>query len=671
MIALATLQRILRKGPHVIAFRATQQAKLHLFELARQWDRLDHYIGRFWDARQVARWAAHQQQGAGVIGPAHYQATRTWFNEQPRRAAALKTWADDVATGSIELFDERYHFDWAQMPWDTDWRYGHRWAPAPHQSYSFYQRDKAHPYDVKFPWELSRFPFLFPLAQAALLGEGERFSSLIHQALADWQRANPFANSVNWRAMECSMRGITLALVTQMMGVTAQPAHELLALLLGQLTRQGEFLYHTIEYTDLRGNHYAANLVALLLMGHTLAPTYKPAQRWIDYAAPRLCAEIELQYCADGVNFEKSVGYHRLVTELYLLGLIVMERCGQPVTPAARDRIWRACEYTRSYIRPDGLAPNWGDNDSALVLGFDQRSTRDHRPLLALAACYFRDRSFQAAAGEPSAAIPWLLGAEGVAWWQAAEQDPAIQGYRPLSRYFEAGGMVVSRSAKHYLLADFGEVGMKGRGGHGHNDTFSFELALAGQPLVIDPGCPIYTGDLTIYDRFRATSAHNVLAVDGEEMARLLRTWQIADEARPLEVTFEAGQDKDCIEGVHGGYQRLPDPVTHRRRLEFWKEEGRLRCTDDLHCAGKHTVRRWLHFAAGLDLTLEESILSVALAPDKRAIISWSAGSQAVLERGLTSDHYGHMVEAPVLVLDNSIEGDTTLYLDIRLERSA
>ena len=66
------------------------------------------------------------------------------------------------------------------------------------------------------------------------------------------------------------MRGIALAIVAQILATQQTTTYEHLKPLLQQMSLQGEFLSRNIEYTRTRNNHYAANIVALLLMGHSL-----------------------------------------------------------------------------------------------------------------------------------------------------------------------------------------------------------------------------------------------------------------------------------------------------------------------------------------------------------------------------------------------------------------
>jgi hypothetical protein len=64
------------------------------------------------------------------------------------------------------------------------------------------------------------------------------------------------------------------------------------------------------------------------------------------------------------------------------------------------------------------------------------------------------------------------------------EQPPIVRRAR-----FDAGGFFVMRgSARTHVFIDCGEVGMRGRGGHGHNDVLSFELMLDGLNVITDSG---------------------------------------------------------------------------------------------------------------------------------------------------------------------------------------
>lgn len=660
-----TLRHVLEEGPRIFAYRVWKLGRLFFLNKVGYWDRLNVRMKAFWSPDRIDEWRRSAATDHLFIGPSKLESFKKWISLNPDRGKKIMARAADIEEGRINVFDQEYAFSWNNMPWHTDWRKQHTWDPTYYRTYRYYIRDKESSYDVKFPWELSRFLFLVPLAEASVLTRDPRWRDRIVDCVSDWEKKNPVAYSVNWCAMECAMRGITLSLVTMMLAADADTDRDDLAPLLRQLTLQGKFLFWNIEYTSVRNNHYTANLVALLLMGKTLQDVYGPAAQWVTYAAKRIPEEIELQYCEDGVNFEKSISYHRLVTELFLLGLIALDHSGYCVPERSRFLIHRACEFTKSYTRPDGSVPNLADNDSAQLLGFDCVPLRCHSALLSLAASYFSDGFLSSEVRQSSASVPWLLGEKGF----QSSNGFRDRDDRAGSRAFTAGGIFISREGDNHLIADFGEVGLKGQGGHGHNDTFSFELFLAGRPFIVDPGSPAYTGDLELYDLYRSTGYHNTVEVDGQEMARLLATWKISNEAAPENVHYVTSAEVDTVEGEHFGYSRLDDPVVHKRVITFYKREGRLICRDLFRCSGKHHIKRFLYFAPGIDVRADEKGLNIPLEKNKSVHIRWAESSRMRLKNTQVSENYGHLVDSRALVLEDDIEGNGELSFEVSLRK--
>src|SRR5262249_56054240 len=107
----------------------------------------------------------------------------------------------------------------------------------------------------------------------------------------------------------------------------------------------------------------------------------------------------------------------------------------------------------------------------------------------------------------------WLPGPDAV---DAFASLPAHEA-PPASAAFSAGGFYVLRTESAHVVVDCGEVGMRGRGGHGHNDILSFELFLNGFNVVTDCGAYLYTASREWRNLFRGTAFHNGVQVDGQE----------------------------------------------------------------------------------------------------------------------------------------------------------
>ncbi len=641
----------LRKGWRVVAFRGWQEARLALLRASGAWPRL---AGRAEAAAAsgAAAWLTGIRAHGSLVAPDGWRRFRAWAAEHPQWRDRLAEQVSGLEAGRFEIFDASAAFSLSALPWDCDWRFDHRWEPRYFRRYQFNEDGKPTPYDVKWPWELSRLGALVPLTQHAALDSSGRSGRLARALLTDWERRNPIAWSVNWVPMEASVRGVTLALGAELLAADPSTSPELIEPWLRLAIQHGEFVARTVEWTDVNNNHYMANVVALVVLGAMLEPVYGPAREWRRFAERRLWREILVEFLPDGVNYEMATGYHRLVTELCLLALLAADRAGRPAPAAVRQRLTDAVHYTAAYMRPDGWAPAVGDNDSARVLMFDRRHTRDHGELLALGAAML---GVPTEGVLPESAAPvWLLG--------ATDAPPAAPRGERL-RSFPAGGVYIARHQGSFLFADVGGVGLRGRGGHGHNDTLGFELHIAGEAVFIDPGVPCYSGDRARHRAARATSAHNLLRIDGEEQAPISDTWRIGNDAAPTLARSGTEGAEIVITGEHRGYARLPDPVTHRRTWRFDPAVGRLSVQDEVDCRGAHQAERFLHLAPDTRVDPAPAGAMLHLSGGGVVRCRWDSGSELSRERAVVSESYGSERPAEVLVLRSAVAGPTTFSL--------
>jgi hypothetical protein len=656
---MSRLRRAIRKPPKVIAFRAVQALRLGVMQHFKTWPRLERSISRWWSDVRVHHYAVLQKTQPVIIAPDAPAALRTATQHQWINHHSLFEFGRRLRDRKFELLGAHVP-SYGGFPWHSDWRWNYVWKPAYFRSYDFYSRHREVPYDVKVPWELSRMGFVLPILQNAALDPEGDWIEPAAAIVADWERQNPLAYTVNWSPMEAAMRGINLLLALEMLLVLGESRARVLAPVLRLITTHGTFVWRTLEYTDVRGNHYTAQLIALLLFGLALHEWYPESRRWLDYALKTIPSEITLQFFPDGVNFEKSVPYHRLVTELFLLGVIALERASLAIEPAAKERLRAACGYTAAYTRPDGLSPNVGDNDDARVFGFDPVPLRDHRALVGVAAAVFDDADLHAAVGSMSASLAWFLGLKGL---QARDRPGATR--KACTRYFSEGGVVVTRAGDNFLWVDVGEVGLTGRGGHGHNDLLSFELMLQGIPVVVDPGSFVYTGDPTARDLFRSTAYHNGLRLDSTELAPMAGMWTIGNHAVPHDVEVQTVGVMVTVRASHAGYRRLPDPVLHTREIKFNVQEGALFCTDYLECTGRHEAERFLHLDPLVEVSTKghQAHLSVGA---QSWVVQWEETTEARIDTGWVSPDYGVRQTSKILVLTDIVEGGARLSFAIR-----
>jgi hypothetical protein len=155
-----------------------------------------------------------------------------------------------------------------------------------------------------------------------------------------------------------------------------------------------------------------------------------------------------------------------------------------------------------------------------------------------------------------------------------------------------------------WAMVDCGPVGLAGTGGHGHNDALSFDLSVQGVPVVVDSGTYVYSADPEARNEFRGTKAHNVLVVDGAEMADLGENlWTIENQTRAECVSWSVGPGGQELVARHHGYERLSEPVTVERRFACGGAAEGFVVEDRVEGIGRHDLE--LRFHTALDVTHE------------------------------------------------------------------
>jgi len=119
-----------------------------------------------------------------------------------------------------------------------------------------------------------------------------------------------------------------------------------------------------INPSGARNNHYLNNLVGLGFGAVELAGS-EEGRAVLEFVAQQLSGELLLEFSADGTNFEGSIPYHRFATESALVTAILLERNGHGLSPEARTQFGRMLRFLETYTKPNGLAPQVGDNDTA------------------------------------------------------------------------------------------------------------------------------------------------------------------------------------------------------------------------------------------------------------------------------------------------------------------
>ena len=585
----------------------------------------DAFIQRFFvdpvEARRRARLLAEAY-------PEHAQRTRAAAEQ------ALRHVVDLLGSGPTQLG--------RRIDWHRDFKSGSVWRrDVLADDLDYLTLGEAN--DVKVPWELSRCHHWLTLARAYALEPNTAYAREFVNQLEAWLDDNPWPYGVNWgRAMEVAVRAVNWLWAAALFADAPEFTPTVKRRFLKAMLQFGNHIIANLEYAGTNGNHYLSNGVGLLFLGILLSD-FSEAAAWRRKGLEIVWGEMEQQVHPDGVDFEQSIGYHGLVAEFWYSCVALCERNHVPVPPPVRDRLERMFDFMLAITRPDGTFPQIGDNDDGRLAKLDEEPIGSHRRHLAVGAAMFGRGDLLAAADDAVEAAVWLCGPGVLGLAKDATEQP--------STAFPQGGFYVMRSHQAVTVIDAAEVGMRGIGGHGHNDVLSFDLWAAGAPVLVDSGTFTYTADLPARQAMRSTAAHNALRIDGEETSRLggeRWVWLIENDAHPFGLSWQSDAERDVFQGSHDGYRRLTSPVDHTRRITFDKRRTWWRIDDVLTGRGEHLAELFFHPAVPLDVHQDGLVCLHAPCADL-----WMFPPEATAlrtEPGWISQGYGLRQPATVLV---------------------
>ncbi len=474
-----------------------------------------------------------------------------------------------------------------EMPsikWHEDFKSGNKWKKG--VFYLKQRKSTVKGADIKVPWELSRGHHLLWLGEAYLLTNDEKYAKEVVDEIENWWKENPFMYSVNWTCtMDVAIRAVNWMYAVLMVLDSSSVTEAFVKNLYQSLYQHGWFISNNLERTiPYSNNHLFSDLAGLAYLG-LLFKEKKRGKHWLDYAVTSLYEEIRCQVLPSGVHYERSVSYHRLMTEMVLASVYALKRGGIAIPADIEYRAGSMLSYISSYSKPNHLSPLVEDNDDGRFLPFVRRDFRQHDYLLNPSSTECRFIS---------------LGVEPISF----SEEPA-------TRLYKDAGHAVLRQGDVYLFVTNGEqssyeVSRKTVGTHTHNDKLSFELSLGSDDIIIDPGAYIYTPDPEKSNEFRSTVKHNTVVVDEEEQ-------NFISPKNVFLATKNSRSTKFCIiskNSLEGEYKTFKGALTHRRSFEVKTNDVLI--TDELYKEGSgHNGILSFHLAPGIVAKYEDGALKL------------------------------------------------------------
>lgn len=379
--------------------------------------------------------------------------------------------------------------------------------------------------DLKTKWQypektqlwnfnLHYFEYLFPLINAWEMTGERRYLDRTTDLIQAWIDVNRAGSKPGWASYTISMRVINWinyyghvyeALMPEFRNKFLQSLHEQYRYLCGHLER------------DILGNHYFENLKCLVI-----ASIFFKENDVMKKALECFKAECREEILADGMHFELSPMYHKIILEGMLRVSLALRGRGR--TDAEID----------NYLKP------------MLDVAYSFEEGLDRVPL------------FNDSGNNVSKSLRALKQTARRAYGLVPNQKDRLEA---------SGFYFFVRSAsghKWKLIVDAGAPGPRYIPGHAHCDAMSYELFRDGKPIVVNCGTYAYQCEERSF--FRSTSAHNTVKIDGNEQSQCWGTFRMAKKSEvrilswaenTISMKMRDAYGKTCIRTISLGEDAL------------------------------------------------------------------------------------------------------------------
>jgi hypothetical protein len=508
--------------------------------------------------------------------------------------------------------------------------------------------------DIRTLWEPARAAWALDLARARAHGHQIDAAGTLWGWLDSWMQACPPFKGCQWKCgQESSVRMIAVALACWALAddpaFTPQRWLQFARLAWATAYR----VAHHIGYAlSQKNNHALSEACGLLLVAH-LFPEFRESARWEQTGRRVLKRELLRQIYDDGSYVQHSMNYHRVMLHAALLGLRLAELAGRPLEREVYQRLALSVEFLAEMIDPEtGSAPNYGNNDGALLLPLNECDCNDFRPAIQ-AGHYLIHRRRRLPPGPWDEDLLWLFGPQAL-------EAPAERERRPASRAFESGGYYTLRRPQSWAMIRCHSY----RDRPAHIDPLHLDLWWRGQNVLCDCGTyRYYTPEQPALEYyFKSIAAHNTVEIDGRDPVELVSRYLWLPWPRASKRWFETGGNALMyFEGQHETYDRPPWRVLHRRAVIGLADDAWV-IVDDLLGEDEHRATlRWHMPAVPCDFDMARNLCTLHT-PAGRVSLSLSAWPPAALlttllrgldgpqrVQGFAAPCYGERLAIPVL----------------------
>jgi len=581
--------------------------------------------------------------------------------------------AEDILNNKISLFSVKYDYG-EKVQWKINCFNGKIWKSSFYSKIDIISTCKDD--DIKYVWELNRLYQLVTLGKAFIHTADEKYSKKCIEIIYDWQRDNRFNYGPNWTcSMEVAIRISNLILATTMIRKSCYYTEKVentikyiavqhLFYILLNLEKYYSVIDGKLE--NMSNNHYVANLLGLLYI-IVYFPELHFSSKLIKFIYRELKDCINCQVDDDGVLQEYSPNYQGYVTEMFILGFILLKNKGFRFEEELIKKIIEMCTFIADYTREDGTIPDFRDVDNSRFHRLEDVYRTDQIAVLQIASVALR--SPKLAKKRFREEVLWLFGKQKEEC--VNETKRYIEKRKEIKlKIYEKSGFAFLKSKEIFLSVFCCPIGMKGYCGHAHNDLLSFELVLNKRLILSDSGSYVYTRDFALRNTFRSVKSHNTVQFNDIEQNQLdpENVFRIIEGCKQKRLRGEKTEKYYSIIGEYEIKRKNGCDIKHKRVFYIGRDLSILLIGDILKGKGKYNIKSYFHIDSGVKSRRVAENKIIINIGDKRKVhieeISRSSPKIYMVESG-QSKIYGNMVKRHCVIF--RVNGDLPIIMKYRI----
>lgn len=344
-------------------------------------------------------------------------------------------------------------------------------------------------------FNLHYMEYLIPLAMQYRKTKEKKYRDKIYLLLESWLDCHGDMKGDAWQSYTISLRLINWLIVIDVLDEIVENK-KLYDRLVDSIYLQYDYLKQHQE-KHLLGNHYFENLKCILVC----ASCFGEDRELIKYKREFL-KQCEEQILSDGMHFERSFMYHKIILEAIMRVMVVIKN---------------------------------NDKDALFVKKLTEIANKMYSVMVGFEGNIERTLLFNDAGNnvaKPAAAFKRACGSIGI-FEKNGSSEKCLQD----AGYYRYEGFIhekEDRISRVSLFVDGGVIGPTYMPGHGQCDCLSYELFVNGEPVIVNSGTYQYQDELRQY--FRSTAAHNTFLINGVEQSQCWGEHRVAKRIRSIKI---------------------------------------------------------------------------------------------------------------------------------------